>query len=330
MIVRYGVTTILVGACFLLLLGMHEQGPSLGFFLMYPAIVLAAIIFDRSSGIYASALSTFLLYLLAKPYNAFLLPSMSFVQLGMFFLFSLALAIISDGLRSAWERAATAERNKDLLLQELSHRTKNNLAMVASMLSLQARLKENSETKRALEKAVLRVQAMASAHDHFQPFRQHGRIEMQSYLNTLGRHLGDTLRDVKPIAVKVDAERVHLRTEQAISVGLIVNELVTNSFKHAFPDDRGGSVEVSLRSDAANWKLWVADDGVGCPATRQERLGSRLTRLLAAELGGSIEWEQRQQGCAVVLRFPADLWDAALPKAQSRVNLGAGEVLKSV
>lgn len=247
---------------------------------------------------------------------------MSVAQLGMFFLFSLALAIISEGLRGAWERAAAAERSKDLLLQELSHRTKNNLAMVVSLLSLQARLKENPETKMALEKAVLRVQAMASAHDHFQPFKRHGQIEMRSYLETLCRHLGDTLRDTKPIAVKVDAERVHLRTEQAISVGLIVNELVTNAFKHAFPGDRGGTVDVRLQYDAANWTMRVADDGVGCPVTRQERLGSRLTRLLAAELGGLIEWDEGHSGCAVVV--PAG-W--RWPRIEPRSELVLGPTL---
>jgi two-component sensor histidine kinase len=304
LIIRYASTTVLVGLCFLLVLAVRSTGAVPGFFLMFPAIFAAAILFDRASGIYAALLSTGLLYFELRPSQTALLPSEFVGPLIAFFVIALGLAVISEGLRSAWERAVAAEQAKDLLLQELSHRTKNNLAMVVSMLSLQARLKTNNEARAALEKAVLRIQAIARAHDHFRPLQQDGHVEMRPYLETLCRHLGDTLRDVRPIAIRVEVENTSLRTEQAVPVGLIVNELVTNAFKHAFRDDRTGTVEVRLMSTSPHWTLIVKDNGVGCPKTKQERLGSRLTRLLASQIGGTVEWEEPEHGCLVRIRFP--------------------------
>src|SRR5215510_634770 len=298
-VVRYATTTGLVGLCFLAVLGLQDRGGVLGFYVMVPAIFLASVLFDRSSGIYATALSAVLLYLLVKPAESLLPPQPYILPLLTFVLVALGLAIVSEGLRAAWDRAVAAERAKDMLLQELGHRTKNNLAMVISVLSLQTRSKTNPEVRLALEKAVLRIQAMASAHDHFQPFGHNGRVEMRTYLEDLCRHLGDTLRDVRPIAVNVDADEVYLKPEQAVPVGLIVNELVTNALKHAFPDDRSGMVAITLRSTKPSLTLIVEDNGIGCPPTRTERLGSRLIRLLAQQLGATITWQHAEPGCRV-------------------------------
>lgn len=122
-----------------------------------------------------------LVYLLMKPSDSLLLPAEVAVSLVGLIAVALGVAIVSERLRMAWERAVAAEKTKDLLLRELGHRTQNNLALVASVLSLQARTKDNPETRSALEKAVARVQAIASAHEHFQPYSHDGRVEMRPY-----------------------------------------------------------------------------------------------------------------------------------------------------
>ncbi|MER8473853.1 ATP-binding protein [Mesorhizobium sp. M1328] len=268
-IVRIATTTALTGICFFALQGIHVSAGVLGFFVMFPAIFLASVLFDRGSGLYSTVLSTILLYFEVKPAGTFLLPVGLVLPMIIFVVVALGLAVISEGLRTGYQRAAEAERAKDLLLQELSHRTKNNLAMVSSLLSLQARMKSSPEAREALEKAVRRIHAIADAHDHFRPSSHNGQVEMRSYIEELCGHLGDTLRDIRPIAVKVDAEEVNLPTEQAIPLGLIVNELVTNALKHAFPGDRGGTIAVKLFRDPS-LVLTVADDGVGCHPTKME------------------------------------------------------------
>jgi two-component sensor histidine kinase len=263
------------------------------------------VLFSRGSGIYAAALSSVLLYVLVTPQGDLLLPRVYILPLAGFAVTAVGLAIVSEALRTAWERAAAAEQAKDLLLQELAHRTKNNLAIVLSVLSLQAQLKTNPETRQALEKAIARIRAIASAHEYFRPMEDKGRVEMRGYLEQLCRHLGDALRDVRPIVVKVEAEEIYLPAEQAVPVGLIVNELVTNALKHAFPDDRPGAIEVVLRHES-DLTLLVRDDGIGC-ALKREGLGTRLIRLLARQLGANVAWEKPEVGCQVRIAFSRGL-----------------------
>ncbi len=301
-LLQYGTTAGLVGIGFLAFVGLQGQGGLLGFYLLFPAIFVASVLFNRGAGVFAVGLSCLLLYFFLKPADSILLPAEFILPLVIFALVALGLAVVSEALRTAWEHAADAERAKDLLLRELGHRTQNNLAMVISVLSLQARSKTTPETRVALEKAMTRVQAIASAHEHFQPAKQNGRVEMRSYLEGLCRHLGDSLRDVRPIAVKVEADDVHLRTEQAVPLGLIANELVTNAFKHAFPNDRSGAVRVVLRK-TSSLALMVEDNGVGCPSDKQERIGSRLIRLLAEQLEATLDWQEAGPGCRVRVEF---------------------------
>jgi two-component sensor histidine kinase len=301
-VVRYGVTAALVGFCFLVLLSLQRQGGLLGFYILFPAIFSSSVLFDRGSGIFGAVLSAAFLYFLLKPAGELLLPVGFALQLVLFVIVALGLAVVSEGLRTAWERALAAERTKDLLLRELGHRTSNNLAMVISILSLQARSKTDPELRGALEKAISRVQAIASAHEHFQPAMPRDGVGMRPYLEKLCRHLGDSLRDIRPIAITIEADDVHFPSEQAVSIGLIVNELVTNAFKHAFPDGRSGTVRVTL-SDGPPRRLTVEDNGVGCPIDKKERLGSRLTRLLAEQLGAKLSWEETGSGCRVRLEF---------------------------
>jgi len=302
----------------------------LGFYVLLPAIFVAAILLDRSAGIFASVFSTLLLYVLLTPQGTVLLPRQYVLPLVLYFVVALGFALASAALRRAWEQAAAAERAKDLLLQELGHRTKNNLLMVISVLQMQAKLKSNPEARGALEKAILRIHAIASAHEHFRPVEHKGRIEMQAYLAQLCAHLAAALRDIRPIVVKVEATELYLPSEQAVPLGLIVNELVTNSLKHAFPDDQPGTVHVCL-TFGSDVVLLVRDDGIGCPLPK-EGIGKRLTRLLAQQLGASIEWERPEKGCLVRVTFTlpkgavrarSDSVGSAVASAPSEANMSA-------
>jgi two-component system, sensor histidine kinase PdtaS len=309
--IRYLTTTALVVLSLLAVWAVRERAGVLGFYLLFPAVFISSVLFDRGSGMYASLLSTALLYFMQLAPGALVPPRELILPLALFLLVALGVAVLSEGLRTAWERATAAERAKDILLRELSHRTKNSLAMVISLLTLQSRLKSNSEARSALEKAIARVRAIASAHDHVQAQMHSGKIEMRSYLEELCNHLGDSLREVRPVTIRVRAEEAYLPTEQAIPLGLIVNELVTNALKHAFPDEKGGSIEVVF-SLGARPTLLVRDNGVGCSADTKEGAGSRLVRLLAEQLGGTMRRTPQNPGCSVHVELPVRQ-DPSLP-----------------
>jgi two-component sensor histidine kinase len=303
-IVRYGLTTLFVLICWLLEIGVQAQSGMIGLFLLMPAIFLAAIMFDRGSGFYATILSTGLsisgLHLTdVSMLERYLLPLLLFVLFGM------GLAAAGEGMRKALERAVAAERATTVMIQELNHRVRNDLATVIWMLRLQMRLQTDGAARDAFDAAVGRVQVLASAHDHLSAKQGTPTIDIQEYLATCCQKLGDAMRDVRPIAIRVSVPRMLLPSDKAVVIGLLVNELVTNAFKYAFPGERGGTVAVRLdaRSDR-ELELIVEDDGKGCPEDAKEGLGSRIMRLLVQQLRGTITRETANPGCRVLVTLP--------------------------
>jgi two-component sensor histidine kinase len=304
-LVRYGVTTLIVLVCFVLQIGVEFQSGMFTFFLSLPGIFLASVLFDSGSGFYATILSTALCYAVLSASGTWLLPPQYLLPFLLFVLVGLALATISEAMRKALEKAVAAEQSAEVMLYELNHRIRNNLSMIASILELQKRSQKEQGAKDGFASAVSRVHIIANAHNHLLPKGGQSLIDMREYLTVCCQNLGDALRDVRPIAVNVNAAQILLRDDRAVSVGLIVNELITNAFKYAFPDNRGGTVNVVLHRDSdGKLELVVEDNGKGCPEDAKEGLGSRIVRLLAQQLGSTITRAAANPGCRVSLNIP--------------------------
>jgi two-component sensor histidine kinase len=287
---------------FLLRMGIEERAGPYGFILFIPAIVTASVVFDRGSGFFATALTILLVSLLLNwsehaPAHLASVASFGVVSAG--------LVLVSEGMRKALERAVRAEADKDLLLRELSHRSRNNFAVAASVLALQARTLSEPAARAALEAAAARIRVIAEAQAHLHPASGKGDVEIDAYLEDLCRSLGDALRDVRPVAVRVLAEPITLPADRAVPLGLIVNELVTNAFKYAFPAAREGTVTVRMaKRSPTELSLEVSDNGIGCPEEVKEGLGSNLVRLLVQQLGGTLRREPANPGCRVSIILP--------------------------
>jgi Histidine kinase len=165
--IRYGVTTLIVALCFLFVKGVREFSPIQGYFLLFPAIFLAAIVFDRGSGFYATGLSTLLLAGWGGIPGRFEFTPEHWLSLALFFAIGRALAAVSEGLRVGWERAINAEKQKVILLGELQHRTKNEFALAAAILRLQAKAQPTAELQRALASAIGRIETFGRSHQEF-------------------------------------------------------------------------------------------------------------------------------------------------------------------
>jgi two-component sensor histidine kinase len=200
------------------------------------------------------------------------------------------------------EHAVFAEREKDLMYRELNHRIKNTFSIVQAILRLQGR-SASEEVRAALESSISRCNAIFYAHDHISEGARAGTVEMRSYLTTLGKSLADALRDIRPIAITVDSDSVILPSEKAEPVGLIVNELVTNAFKYAFPKNQAGTIRIRFATEASGYRLEVTDNGSGCPAEVKTGLGTTLTQMLAQQIAGKLHREDAQPGCRVTLWF---------------------------
>ena len=300
-LVRYGATTLLVLLAFGLRLGVGESTGPYGFILFILPIVASALLFDRGTGFFATALSAALVsYLLPWATN----PHLHVAALVSFLFVSGCLVFIAERLHAALAAAHKAERDKDLLLQEMTHRVKNKFAMMTSIIGMQAR-SAPPEARAALEDVAARVHVIATVHNYLQVSRHEGLIDMSEYVGGLCRSLAEALGNVRPIRVSATADRVLLPPDKALSVGVIINELVTNAFKYAFPDERSGHVHVEFAHRQPELILSVTDDGKGCSKDVHGGLGTKLVTVFAGQLGGLAEWRQPEDGgCEATVKFP--------------------------
>ncbi len=301
---RYAITAAIMAFCTLLQVATARQTGVSSLFLLMPGVFASAILFDRGSGFFAAGIGTAAALMVMNETP----PGMTLAQVPaivLFFLTGSGLALVSEALRTALQRAVRAERAKDLLLQELAHRMQNNFAIAISLFSMQARAQASEEAREALESAVARLRVIADAHHHLQRTGE-GLVEMPEYLENLCVNLGDALRGLRPVAVHVQCDPVTLPGPRAVPIGLITSELVTNALKYAFPGNAPGTVAVSLRCHADALVLTVEDDGQGCPPNASEGLGTRLIRLLVQQLNGSKRREPTVKGCRVVVSLPRD------------------------
>jgi PAS domain S-box-containing protein len=221
--------------------------------------------------------------------------------------------LVSASIRDISERklAENALRSslkeKEVLLKEIHHRVKNNLQIVSSMLNLQREKLSDAKAIELLTESQNRVRSIALFHEKLYQSKDLGRVEIAEYLKGLANGLFVTY-GVNPddIVLTVHAEDIPLGVDAAMSCGLIVNELVSNSLKHAFPEHRRGKVEVTLRSVGADVVLDVADNGIGFPAGIDVRspstLGLRLVAIFTEQVGGTMDLMQ-DSGTRFSLRF---------------------------
>lgn len=303
-ILRYGCSAILVAIFFVFQVdGSPYTGPN-SFIYFIPPILLSAIIFDRGSGIVATVLS---MTLVGLRLDWSLGPAKHVAALTLFAVVALFVVIVGESMRKALERLAEAHSELQVLLDEQGHRIKNDLAISSSLIALQARSQPDPAVQSALESAVTRLHVIARSYDHLRVSAEEDQVtDMQEYLTEVCWKLGETLRGIRPIAVIVNAESVLVDARKANRIGLLVNELVTNAMKYAFPNEMGGTISVRLGQGANGLKLVVEDDGVGFPSEPHGGLGTRLTELLVQQLGGSITRKELDPGCQITINVPTE------------------------
>ena len=199
-------------------------------------------------------------------------------------------------------RALEAER---VLKMEIDHRVKNSLQLVGSLLQMQVGRTENVEAKRALSAAHSRVRAISSIHGALNRANAMDRVRLSAH----AAHLIEELREQAPEGVEIvlEADEVDLPTDRASAFAILMNEFVTNSLKHAFPDGRPGRVTLVVREQDGTVRASFSDDGVGSEALpRHEGLGTRLIQALASQLGATLRHSTDRNG--TTLRFEFEAW----------------------
>ncbi len=205
-------------------------------------------------------------------------------------------------------RAALSE--KETLLREVHHRVKNNLQVISSLLSLQAGQVSSPTVVAALEESRARVQTMALIHERLYRSSRFGSIELAPHVRELLAMLAQTAEARRYVTLDCDVDDVELDLDTAIPLGLVLTELVSNAYKHAFPDGRPGHLVVRARALPEGLEVTVADDGVGLPpefsTETSGSLGLRIVRTLVRQVRGEVEFRSGP-GTAVHLRLPRPL-----------------------
>jgi two-component sensor histidine kinase len=210
----------------------------------------------------------------------------------------------------AEEKIHASLREKEALLKEIHHRVKNNLQVVSSLLGLQSRSVADPEMRKMFRESQNRIHSMALLHECLYQSENLSQVNFPDYIRELAAHLFHSY-GIAPerIHLRTNLDRLALNLDAAVPCGLIVNELVSNSLKYAFPDGREGEIRIELRElKNGVTQLIVADDGVGLRSdldwTTTKSLGLRLVRTLAQQLGAKVEVSS-QAGTEVQVTFAA-------------------------
>jgi two-component sensor histidine kinase len=208
-----------------------------------------------------------------------------------------------------YDQIKASLREKEVLLQEVHHRVKNNLQVISSLLNLQANAVEGTRALDVLRDSQDRVRSMALVHEKLYQSSDLSQIDFADYTRSLTRALLSSYKAQKRgISLHTNTGDVSLSIDAAIPCGLILSELVSNALKHAFPDGRRGSIVVGLWERNGMTVLTVRDDGIGMPAEidmlRSESLGLQLVSTLVTQLDGALAVE-RERGTMFTVKFPA-------------------------
>jgi two-component sensor histidine kinase len=218
----------------------------------------------------------------------------------------LGMSLAKDAAQAAAANAASlvadSRSETATMLRELQHRMKNNLQVIVSFLALQSRQSVSEEARERIGRVMDRVMAIGLAHDQLSFKAGASSVDMRDYLKALCANIDPRRPN---LAMDIEVEAASIPIDRAVPVGLILNELVTNSVKYAFGED-GGVIKIAFRVNAAigEAELCVADNGRGMGAVRSGSLGLKLVESLSRQLGGRLTTPEVSRGTMTVVTFP--------------------------
>lgn len=306
-LLRYGAASALILATALLRYVIDPTLRPFPFLLFFPEMLLCMLFFGRGPAYLAVALS--MASVTALHLEILGTSSLSpdrIVGIAIFGLVGLLIVELTGALTRALAKVRAADREKALLFDELVHRTKNDLATISAAIHMQQRAATSEETRNALAAANGRVAVIAAAQGQLRMTGDAGQVELKPYIEALCRGFDEIVAGLRPITISVACEAIAVPMAVAVTLGLIINELVINSLKYAFPNGSAGSVAISVSRHGGGLRVIVADDGVGYPPEAKPGMGSRLVDLLARQKSGLVTRDPVGKGCRVVV----DLNDA--------------------
>lgn len=302
-----------VGVSALLRLLADQVAPGVApYAFVHPACLLATLLGGWPAGVGTVAIGGFLAWEFVVPkavqsggemhYQAMAAAITAFT--------AICTVALAESFRGTARHAAEANDAKlaerDLLFSELKHRVANDFAIVFSLLDLQRRRSADPGTRGALEQAMARVRSISRVHRQLYAVPETALIDLRSYLRDLCGGLTDATLPPAGIRLSCECDVAYMARDRVLSLGLVMNELVTNAVKHAFPGGRDGVILVRFSRTGTGWRLEVADNGVRLAATeRKAGLGTGLVEQFVRQAEGTLTLESRD-GTQAYLDLPAN------------------------
>jgi two-component system, sensor histidine kinase PdtaS len=324
---RYGITVLLI----LIAAGARAALGSLllhdaTFTLFFPAVILAALLFDSGTGIFATVVCTLLVTLFDRSEHPPGLDATFLANVAVFLAVGLFASVMLEALHRATARLVDAlsatrrlEGDNRILLDELNHRVKNSMQVLSSLITLRSHRLRDPEVTAQFDALASQVQVLGRLYSRLRYTDSQAEMEAGAFLRDLVEDLKATLVGDRPITIDVAFDGAYLPVRRMIPLGLVVNELITNAIKHAFPAQRRGTIRARLERREGSLLLEVSDDGVGTDEDREPQLGSRLVQVLAQQLRARIERSSDTRGTTVQLIAPLN--DDELDEPSAWVDL---------
>ena len=196
----------------------------------------------------------------------------------------------------AEEQVRTSLREKEVLLKEIHHRVKNNLQIISSLLNLQSRTIKGKKALEKFKESQNRVKSMALIHEKLYQSKDLDRVNFAEYIRSLLSYLFNSYGVGSRVKLRIEIGNVFMNIDKAIPCGLIINEIVSNSLKYAFPEGNGGEINVNCKEDEGIYRLTISNDGIPFPQNvdfrKTKSLGLQLVCALVEQLRGTVELDR--------------------------------------
>jgi two-component system, sensor histidine kinase PdtaS len=312
---RLVIAGLALAATCLFQIPLEQEVPGEPFLLFFLVVIGMTLAFGTGVGFACVGLSTFLSLYFFEPFGTLALRhAADLIKIELYAILAsgcvASFAFIINSLIAANEKAEALkgmDESKSILLQELAHGVANNFATVAALIRIKSGLILDAEARSVLDEALEQVTVMGRVHRRLRAGDREASLDSAAFIQELCEDFKVMVRG-RPLSIECRADSRLLTMDQAVALGLLVNELVTNAMKHAFPDGRAGHIRIGFEVLKYQWRLSVGDDGNGFQHRSTVVVGAgqgqELVRGLSRQLGGDLQFETTERGTTFRLSVP--------------------------
>jgi two-component system, sensor histidine kinase PdtaS len=303
--VRLALMGVALGAAYVFQIPLERDWPGEPFLLFLLVVIGTTLCFGARLGLLSVALSTFLSLYFFEPVGS---PELRYAsdldKIALYGVLALGCVAGFAHLANMLIDKSDADKSKSILLRELVHGVANNFAAIAALIQMKSDSIRDNTAKSVLDDAIEQVKVMARVHRRLRAGGHDVSLDSKAFIDELCGDLKASMARNRPISIECHADSHPLDIDDAVPLGLIINELVTNAIKHAFPDQRAGRIRVGFEVHDGQSHLSVEDDGIGFNNHRNVGMGEDLVKGLAHQLGGDLRVKSSKTGSTFSLFIP--------------------------